>query len=355
MELVQTRRKGDGIAMKVLVICRFKNGKVAPYISQQVDSIRNLGVSIEYFPIHKNGWAGYLKHLPGLRKKIIEVKPDLVHAHYGFSGLLAVMQRKVPVITTFHGSDINNYISRFLSMIAVRGSFMSFFVSEKLAAKAKAYKVFAIIPCGIDLKVFYPVPKEEARQKIGMDSDQKVVLFSSSSGNAVKNYPLAFTAIKLLNPSANRLRCEVEAHHHAKSQSRSVVQLSSSQITNSSPTVHLMELIGYSQKEVNLLLNACDIALLTSKTEGSPNFIKEAMACNRPIVSTDVGDVRKLVEGIPGCFIAKSNPEDVADKIIKALQFENSISARQRILEMGLDQKTITGKIIKLYERVLKK
>jgi glycosyltransferase involved in cell wall biosynthesis len=151
---------------------------------------------------------------------------------------------------------------------------------------------------------------------MGLTPDEKFVLFSGSFKNSVKNYPLAKAAIHHLNDR---------------------VVLSSS--------IKLVELKGYSPEQVCLLLNACDIALLTSLSEGSPNFIKEAMACNRPIVSTDVGDVRDLVEGIPGCFISESNPKDVADKIKQALEFENSIGARERIIDREMEIKKQPGRL----------
>lgn len=332
--------------MKVLVVCRSKKGRVAPYISQQVESLRKLNINVEYFLIKRKGPFGYLKAYPVLLKEIKQTQPDIIHAHYGFSGLLAVLQRKIPVITTFHGSDINYSRSRYISKMAIRGSAFSLFVSTELAQKANARKKYAVIPCGIDLQIFYPLPKEEARLQTGLNPDQTIILFSSSSGNAVKNHPLALAAIHLLNSSHNRFLSEVESRPVAPSQSRQGIK--------SPHPFTLLELKGYLPHEVNLLLNACDVALLTSKTEGSPNFIKEAMACNRPIVSTDAGDVRSLMEGLPGCFIADNNLEDVADKIWQALQFDHSMGALQRIIDRGMEIQETARKIIGMYEQVLK-
>jgi glycosyltransferase involved in cell wall biosynthesis len=77
------------------------------------------------------------------------------------------------------------------------------------------------------------------------------------------------------------------------------------------------------------------------------------MACNRPIVSTDVGDVKSLIQDIPGCFIAENNPTDVADKIRQVLHFEHSVGARQRIIDRGLEINETAGKILRVYEQVL--
>ena len=93
--------------MKVLIVARCKSGKYAPFITEQVDALERVGVECQYFGIGKNGLSGYFGHLKGLRRAIDEFKPDIIHAHYGLSGVFANLQRRVPVITTYHGSDIN--------------------------------------------------------------------------------------------------------------------------------------------------------------------------------------------------------------------------------------------------------
>lgn len=316
--------------MKVIVLCSYNSGQIATFVSEQVEAIRKAGVEIKYYLIKGNGIKGYLKNLPGLIKQIDDFSPDLIHAHYGLSGLLANLQRKVPVITTFHGSDINHSRVRLLSKIAMRSSAWSIFVSPQLAELAGASGKFSIVPCGIDLDTFYPVDQSEARQKLGYALTDKLVLFSSSFGLKVKNYPLAFASINLINPI--------------------------NPINQNNPflsPVKLIELKGYSREQVNLLLNASDVVLLTSFSEGSPNIIKEALACNRPVVSTDVGDVQELIGPVRGCFIANSDPADIAGKILKALEFKNPETGRQRIIDLGLEINETAGKIVQVYEDVL--
>ena len=101
--------------MKVLVVARCKDGRYAPFITEQVKALEGLGVECRFFPVNKSGIGGYLMHLRGLKRAISAFSPDLVHAHYGLSGLLANLQRQVPVVTTYHGSDINDRKVRFLS------------------------------------------------------------------------------------------------------------------------------------------------------------------------------------------------------------------------------------------------
>ncbi len=104
---------------------------------------------------------------------------------------------------------------------------------------------------------------------------------------------------------------------------------------------------------MHIYLNATDVLLLTSKWEGSPNVIKEAMACNCPIVSTNVGDVKWLLDGVEGCFITTNDPRDVADKINKALNFKSKTKGRDKLFRLGFDSEHIAKKIIKVYEELI--
>ena len=94
--------------MKILIVCSSTRNRIAPFILDQVEALKNAGIEVEYFKIINGGLSGYLRALFELRQKIKNVHFDLVHAHYGFSGLLSTFQRKLPAIITFHGSDINN-------------------------------------------------------------------------------------------------------------------------------------------------------------------------------------------------------------------------------------------------------
>lgn len=303
--------------MKVLVVCSYNAGQVSPFILEQVESLRKSGITLDYFLIKGKGIRGYLANFRVMKGKIHEFKPDLIHAHYGLSGLLANLQRKVPVITTFHGSDINISWVRPFSILASFLSKRSIFVAEGLTRKIWLKGNFSIISSGTDLDIFYPINKSEARTRLNLPQTEKLVLFAGSFSNRIKNYPLAESAIHLLKDSK------------------------------------LAELKEFSRQEVNLMLNACDVALMTSFHEGSPQFIKEAMACNRPIVSTDVGDVKTVIGDTIGCFIAEAKNVDIANKLKHAMNFQDTTYGRNRITELGLDLETITGKILKLYINAL--
>lgn len=307
--------------MKVLIVSSGNSGHISPFVLEQGNSLNNLGIDLSYFKIIGKGIVGYLKNLKILKKKIKEFKPDLIHAHYGLSGLLACLQQEVPVIITFHGSDVNVFYVRLFSILAARLSAFNIFVEEKIKNNIKNKNKNKVIPCGIELETFYPIEKNTAKKLVNLNCNKQYILFSSNFTNKVKNFKLAQNALSLLN-------------------------------TN----FEVIELKNKSREEVNLLLNACDIALLTSISEGSPQFIKEAMSCNCPIVATDVGDIRDITKNIDGCFITSFEPTSVAEAIKKAMEFSEKnkkTKGRDRIIQLKLDSESIAKEIINIYQNIL--
>ena len=317
--------------MKVLIVSSVNSGQVSPFVHEQVESIKKLGVEFDYYNVLGKGISGYLKNVRPLKTKIKTDQPDLIHAHYGLSGMLSLLAKgRVPLISTFHGNDINSLHplntvkpnwNKILSGIVHFGNHHSIFVTEDIAnqIKAKPFKS-DIIPCQVNLDTFYPVDKSIARIQLKLLPSKRYVLFSSSFSTPIKNYPLA-----------------KEACLHFDN-------------------LELIELSGYTREEVNLLLNACDLALITSFNEGSNQFLKEAMACNRPIVSTKVGDSEWIFGKTKGCYFARPESADVIINIEKALDFSQAkghTNGRNRIIELGLDSETIAGRVFEVYKKVL--
>lgn len=305
--------------MKILIVHSGNLKNISPFVSDQVESLVKLGVKVDYFLIIGKGFSGYLKNLSLLKKTIKQLNPDLIHAHGGLCGMLSVLQKYVPVVTTFHGSDINNFLTRPISIIASLFSANSIFVSKKLSNKI-LLKNPKIIPCGVNIYLFNEIDKIEARKKLGLSLTNKYILFSSSFDKRVKNYPLAKKSVDLLNEEK----------------------------------IKIIELKNYSRKEVSLLINAADLVLLTSFTEGSPQSIKEAMACNTPIVTTNVGDVDWLLDGVHGAYVCSYDSSVIAKSIQKALNVKN-VNARSKLITLKLDSKSIAQKIKKIYNLSLKK
>ena len=305
--------------MKVLIVASYNKNRFAPFVVEQAHALQRQGVEVDYFGVVGKGIKGYLKALSFLCKKTKEFQPDVIHAHYGLSGLLANLQRKVPVVTTYHGSDINVAAVRRFSRIAIRLSAWNVFVSQRNVELAKIHKKFSLLPCGIDVDNFRLQDKSEARDALQWDADGKYVLFAGAFDNAVKNAPLAQAAVRLL------------------------------------PNVRLIEMKGYSRQEVATLFCAADALLLTSLTEGSPQVVKEAMACNCPVVTVDVGDVKERLERVYLSAVVERNPQTISDALKSIMEQGERSNGREELLRQGLDNRKVAEKLIQIYNNILNK
>lgn len=305
---------------RILIICSVNSGNISPFVTEQVNMLIGFGYNIEFFKVKGKGIGGYIRNFFLLQKRIKYYKPNVLHAHYGLSALLAFLHKKTPLIITYHGSDLNNKYVRILSNLASYSSDFLIFVEQSMAKKINFKKKFSVVPCGVDLDFFKPIGKKEARLKLGIKEDEKLLLFSSSFDNEIKNFALVKEAIKLITSD-----------------------------------ICIVELKQKSREEVMLLLNAVNVLILSSFSEGSPQIIKEAMACNCPIVATDVGDVRLVLGCTDGCYISSFSSSDFASKITLALEFSNKYkytNGRERIVELGLDNRIIAERIATIYEQI---
>ena len=317
--------------MKILYFCADLGGRPAYFVKEQVEAIKaaNPSIEVEWCLCKHTGILGGWKKMQALRHAIHRFHPDIIHAHNGMYGLIANMQRRVPVVTTYHGSDIHSGgLVRMLSQVCVWLSKYNIFVGKALwqMVHAKEEKA-SVIPCGMDLDVFYPMSKTEARKVMGMEADKKYVLFTSHFTNEVKDPALAMQAIAIVNSEERIVK---------------------------SGSVELIELKGYNRPQVNMLLNAVDALLMTSKREGSPQIIKEAIAVGTPIVTTNVGDVEQLLAGVENAAISTSrDPKELADLLQRTMSQSHSKKGREVIEQLGMDNADIVQRIVQIYEQVI--
>ncbi|HNX01284.1 MAG TPA: glycosyltransferase [Candidatus Cloacimonadota bacterium] len=296
---------------------------ISPIVKAQGESLRKLGIGIEYFPIQGHGLAGYLKNVPVLHKFLKQNKFDLVHAHYSLSGMVAGLAGARPLVESLMGSDCHLKGFNFFMMHVTNKLFWSAcIVKSKDMLKQIDIKA-SILPNGVDIEHFKPMDQDECRERLKLPKSKKIVLFLADPKRVEKNFPLAEEAFKLMK------------NDH----------------------IQLLQVHDISHELVPIYLNAADVVLLTSLWEGSPNIIKEAMACNCSIVSTDVGDVRWLLDGLIGCQVTNSNPVDVAGAISFVLaNGEGGIKTcgRDRLIQLKLDSGSIAVQLQQLYISVIK-
>lgn len=311
--------------MKVLFVCSGNNSSgISPIVLNQGNSLIKEGVELEYYTIKGKGFIGYLKSVFALKKYLKNKKFDIIHAHYFDSAVVPSLSfTKNYIVVSLMGSDVFvNIFNRFFIRI------FNFFFWDKVIVKSDTLKVksglndSAVIPNGVDLDKFELKPQIESKLKVGFDILKKQVLFVGNPDRFEKNYHLAEMAFKLIDYTNIELKVISNVNHN----------------------------------EIPYYLYAADVLILSSLWEGSPNIIKEALACNCPIISTKVGDIAWLFGNEPGHFLTSFEPEDVAKNIEKALLFveeQGRTKGRKRLIELGLDSETIAKRIIEVYNKVL--
>ena len=299
---------------------------ISPVVKSQGESLRKVGVDVEYFTIVGKGFKGYLKNVLPLKAHIKKNEFDIVHAHYSLSALTATLACAKPLVVSLMGSDIRlGLIIRYAVNISSRFFWSALIVKSQDMQNNIGIKNSQIIPNGVDAALFKPIEKSIAHERLGWDANKKHILFAANPARQVKNFPLLEKAYEIIDlPDHTQL--------------------------------HVLENIPH--EEIPIHMNASDVVVLTSLWEGSPNVVKEAMACNCPVVATDVGNIAWLFGNEPGHYLTGFAPEDVADKLKLALDFaENKgrTRGRERILELALDSESIAKRVIDVFNEVLEK
>lgn len=310
--------------MKVLIVHSGNavagNSEKYTFVREQGESLRALGIEVAYFAVVGKGAKGYLSNYRRLQMAIKEFNPDLIHAHFGLCGALCVMQSKVPVVITCHNGETLSWYGNIITSLAIQRAAHTICVAQhiydKLYLKPKNY---TIKPCGIEMTEV--VDKDIAKQEMGLPNDKYNILFGGSFSNLRKNVALANAALHILNRD----------------------------------DINLIEMKGFTREQVTLLYNACDILLLPTKSEGSPQVLKEAMAYNCPVVATDVADIAYLLDGISNSYVTTFDPADVADKIQRVIESGERTNGRERVMQLGLINEQVAMVIKSIYEAIIDK
>jgi teichuronic acid biosynthesis glycosyltransferase TuaC len=307
---------------------------IGTFVHTQVDSLRKAGVDVEVLVL--NGRPRkliYPKGIFGLRRRLRDSGIQLVHAHYSYVGMVARTQWKIPVVVTYHGSDILGEISAsgcvnwHGRLSAYAGHLLSRYVdaaivqTDEMANKIKGARYVYVIPCEVDLDLFRPQSRDTARAALNLKPDKKYLLFAANPDIPVKRFLLARAV-------ADRLRQQ-------------------------DPLFELLVVYQEPQARLALYMNACDALILSSYQEGSPNVVKQAMACNLPVVATDVGDVRDLIGNTEGCYICKPQVGDFAGCLSRILRYRRRTEGRERV--RNLDRSVVAEKLISVYEETLRR
>ena len=310
--------------MKILIVCRYKENHehhILPFIYEQGMALQAEGCVVKFFIIEGNGMTAYFKERRRLVSQIEEFRPDVIHAHFGLSGVTATLQDKVPVITTFHNGEVlSKGVNLLCSLFSLKAKYVVY-VAQHIYDKCflKRRDRHCILPCGVNLDDYPLIDKEQARSELGFEPGKKYILFGGAFSNLRKNYPLLKEALDILG------RKDIE----------------------------VLEMSGLTRPQVAKLMCACDLFALPSKSEGSPQALKEAMACNCPVIATDIADVKHLLGDLPGHFLCSFDAQKLAGELDEALKFEGRTEGRKRIVELGLTNELVARKLIGIYESII--
>jgi teichuronic acid biosynthesis glycosyltransferase TuaC len=326
--------------LRALIVTNMYPSPAAPdhgtFVAAQVESLRGAGVHVDL--LHLTRLGGGRRVYRDLSRRVTNAvqatQPDVVHVMYG--GVMAdVTTRAIrdrPVVVSYCGTDLlGGRTGGTVSQLALR---YGVFASRRAARRAagivvKSRNLFDalptsvdrtrvwIIPNGVDFSRFRPRDQSECRRELGWEQSRRHVLFPAVATRPEKRFALAQAAVAALNGAGS---------------------------------VELHALSGVPNAEVPVWMNAADVVVLTSTHEGSPNAVKEALACNVPVVSVDVGDVRDRFVGIEGCFIAEATPEDLAAKLEMVFARSRPVEAREHLAELSLQ--SVAERLQAVYELV---
>ncbi len=303
-----------------------------PFLVQQVDFLRRAGADVEifFFRGSKNP-INYLKAWWRFNRTYkCRGQFDVVHAQFGQAALIP-WPKRWPLIVTFHGTDLLGQLSPdgrmtwqgrlliWLGRNVARLADAVLIVSGQMKRNLPADMPVRIHPTGVDLEALPHLTRDEARTELGLSSEERLALFVGSPANPLKRYRLALQAIEELS---TRL-----------------------------PT-RLVLGWGMPHRHIITMMLACDVLVVTSAQEGSPTIFKEALACDLPIVSVEVGDAVERFGNVEGCEIVPGNEAGtIAAAVERVLRRGARIKGREAV--EPLDERRMAQELIGIYRSVL--
>jgi len=290
------------------------------FVRDQIQDLCDAGIDVRVLAFDgRRDWLNYVRAAVVLRRLVTRERFDLVHAHYGLTGAVALAQRRLPILTTFHGSDYTGAIwwQRQVSWLVARWTVPV--VVSAAGRQALGVPSAHVVPAGVDTGLFVPMDRTAARERLGWDQRRRYALLLGARSVAVKRADLFESVVR----EARRGTPELEA----------------------------VSLDGTARADLPLVMNAVDVGVLTSDSEGSPIAVREALACSTPVVSVDVGDVAEVLRGLPGCGVFPRDVAALAGGVEAALGAEPSDDLRARAEESS--RQRIAERLVELYESLL--
>lgn len=302
------------------------------FARRQAAALRQIGVTVHEFHLEsRTSPKTLVREFFRFRRWLSRLNPDVIHAHFGtVTGLFCVLASGAkPVVITYRGSDLNSVpasqglratagrlFSQLSALVAARLVCVSEGLQEQLWWRQSRSLV---LPSGVDLTYFRPLPQTEARRRLGWAPQTRVVLFNAGHDGRNKRLDLAKAALACLRTREPNLDSHLAILHG-----------------NVPPG------------DMPWILNAADCLLITSDAEGSPSILQEALACNLPVVSVPVGDAPERLRGVANTRLAGRDPDLLAEALADLLRTPCRSDGRQRSAVFSSDR--IALRLAELYE-----
>jgi len=293
------------------------------FVEEQVQALRRLGYPVDVEVVAQaRGRADYLGAVPRVRRRARTGGYDLVHIHYGLTALAARYAGPVPRVLTLHGSDVRVPWQALATRLGSGGVVARIYVSAHLAERA-GDPAGIVIPGGVDFTLFQPQDRGQARARLGLPPDVPVALFGGRPDLALKRYDLFQAVLRELGERG----------------------LTTTGLVLAEP--------GQARADVPLKFAAADVLLMTSAREGSPTVVKEAAVMGLPVVSTDVGDVRQILDRVrPSAVVTGPDlARALADAAEPVLRHPTRSNGRQHCA--WLDSVRVAERVGQVYQQVL--
>lgn len=296
------------------------------FVKEQIDSLTDQGLKNEVFFINgrEKGKLEYFKAIFKLRKFLKGKEFDVVHCHHALSGICFIFSgqsKKYKSVISYQNDPLHEQGKYLYTFIRKRFNAIILKNNSPVVDNSTVYYQ----PNGVNTNFFKPIPKEECIKKLKLRNDKRYILFVSSNYiREQKRYDRFLEVLEILK--------------------------SKYKLNN----IEELKLINTERKVVPYYFNAASLHLLTSDFEGSPNSVKEAMACNTPVVSTNVGNVEELLRGVEGSWVSNTkNAEELAELAYKALQNNNECIGREHLIKNELDIESVAKKITSIYKKII--
>lgn len=301
------------------------------FVQDQMESLRRIGVDYDVFFV--NGRVSRWNYARGVRELWQQLRGrryDLIHAHFGLSGWIARCQRHIPIVLTLHGDDLLGKF-RFDGSITPLGRLFqasslmlapftrAVIVQSRPMQKMLRLATSYVVPCGIDLELFQPMEQREARDVLGLDPKEKLLIFAYDPAEQRKRYDLVEQAVLIAR--------------------------------NNVPELRILHVRGKPHAKMPLYMNAADVLVVASEAEGGPLVTKEAMAVNLPVITVPVGDAVELIGDSEGNYVVPRTAETIAEKLVEVCRRGQRSHGRERLAPFSMA--ATAQRVLEVYQQVL--